>query len=48
MLKLNPYAAVTKRVAILKARKLQYQKELLLAEKEGVRILNNPKRVFDN
>jgi len=36
MLRLNPYAAVLKRAAILTAQKSQREKDLLLAEKRGV------------
>lgn len=36
MLRLNPYAAVLKRVAILMARKRQQERELILAEKRGI------------
>jgi len=36
MLRLNPYAAVLKRAAILTAQKRQREKDLLLAEKRGV------------
>lgn len=36
MLRLNPYAAVLKRAAILTAQKRQYEKDILLAEKRGV------------
>lgn len=36
MLRLNPYAAVLKRAAILTARKRQQERELALAEKRGV------------
>lgn len=38
MLRLNPYAAVLKRAAILTAQKRQNAKDLLLAEKRGVSI----------
>lgn len=41
MLRLNPYAAVLKRAAILTARKRQYEKDLLLAEKRGIPIPKN-------
>ncbi|XP_015439337.1 PREDICTED: 60S ribosomal protein L4 [Dufourea novaeangliae] len=36
MLRLNPYAAVLKRAAILTARKRQMERELLVAEKRGI------------
>jgi len=36
MLRLNPYAAVLKRAAILTAQKSQREKDLLLTEKRGV------------
>lgn len=36
MLRLNPYAAVLKRAAILTAQKRQHEKDILLAEKRGV------------
>ncbi len=36
MLRLNPYAAVLKRAAILTARKRQNERDLLLAEKRGI------------
>lgn len=36
MLRLNPYAAVLKRAAILTAQKRQHEKDRLLAEKRGV------------
>lgn len=39
LLKLNPYAAVLKRAAILTAQKRQNAKDLLLAEKRGVSLL---------
>jgi len=38
MLRLNPYSAVLKRAAILTARKCQNEKDLLLAEKRGVKL----------
>lgn len=38
MLRLNPYAAVLKRAAILTTRKRQQEKELLLAEKRGIQL----------
>jgi len=38
MLRLNPYAAVLKRAAILTAQKRQHARDLLLAEKRGVSI----------
>ncbi|XP_003704774.2 ribosomal protein L4 isoform X1 [Megachile rotundata] len=38
MLRLNPYAAVLKRAAILTARKRQKEKELILAEKRGIEL----------
>jgi len=39
MLRLNPYAAVLKRAAILTAQKRQHERDLLLAEKRGVNII---------
>jgi len=36
MLRLNPYAAVLKRAAILTAQKRQHERDLLLAKKRGV------------
>jgi len=39
MLRLNPYAAVLKRAAILTAQKRQRERDLLLAEKRGVNIV---------
>lgn len=39
MLRLNPYAAVLKRAAILTAQKRQREKDILLAEKRGVSLL---------
>lgn len=36
MLRLNPYAAVLKRAAILTAQKRQHEKDVLLAKKRGV------------
>ena len=41
MLRLNPYAAVLKRAAVLTAKKRQQERELLLAEKRGVSLLFN-------
>lgn len=41
MLKLNPYAAVTKRAAILKAAKRQNERDLALAEKRGIKLPAN-------
>ncbi|XP_033207900.1 60S ribosomal protein L4 [Belonocnema kinseyi] len=41
MLKLNPYAAVTKRAAILKATKRQNERDLALAEKRGITLPAN-------
>ncbi|XP_014487932.1 PREDICTED: 60S ribosomal protein L4-like [Dinoponera quadriceps] len=41
MLRLNPYAAVLKRAAILTAQKRQYEKDILLAEKRGVDLPKN-------
>lgn len=38
MLRLNPYAAVLKRAAILTARKRQQEKEVILAEKRGIKL----------
>ncbi len=38
MLRLNPYAAVLKRAAILTARKRQNERDLLLAEKRGIKL----------
>ena len=38
MLRLNPYAAVLKRAAILTARKRQYERDLALAEKRGIKL----------
>ncbi|XP_073968258.1 uncharacterized protein [Bombus fervidus] len=38
MLRLNPYAAVLKRAAILTAKKRQEQKDLALAEKRGIKL----------
>jgi len=38
MLRLNPYTAVLKRAAILTAKKRQNEKDLLLAEKRGVKL----------
>ncbi|XP_050449104.1 60S ribosomal protein L4 [Cataglyphis hispanica] len=38
MLRLNPYAAVLKRAAILTAQKRQHEKDLLLAEKRGIKL----------
>jgi len=38
MLRLNPYSAVLKRAAILTARKRQNEKDLLVAEKRGVKL----------
>ncbi|XP_012281621.1 60S ribosomal protein L4 [Orussus abietinus] len=38
MLRLNPYAAVLKRAAILTAQKRQHEKDLLLAEKQGIKL----------
>lgn len=38
MLRLNPYAAVLKRAAILTAQKRQHERDILLAEKRGVSI----------
>ncbi|XP_012268839.1 60S ribosomal protein L4 [Athalia rosae] len=38
MLRLNPYAAVLKRRAILTANKRQLEKDLLLAEKRGIKL----------
>ncbi|CAK9824700.1 60S ribosomal protein L4 [Anthophora retusa] len=41
MLRLNPYAAVLKRAAILTAKKRQQDRELLLAEKRGIKLPKN-------
>lgn len=41
MLRLNPYAAVLKRAAILTARKRQQERDLLLAEKRGIKLPKN-------
>ncbi|XP_043669004.1 60S ribosomal protein L4 [Vespula pensylvanica] len=41
MLRLNPYAAVLKRAAILTAQRRQYEKDLLLAEKRGIELPKN-------
>ena len=41
MLRLNPYAAVLKRAAVLTAKKRQQERELLLAEKRGVSLFFN-------
>lgn len=38
MLRLNPYAAVLKRSAILTAQRRQCEKEIALAEKRGVSV----------
>ncbi|OAD56558.1 60S ribosomal protein L4 [Eufriesea mexicana] len=38
MLRLNPYAAVLKRAAILTAKKRQQERDLLLAEKRGIKL----------
>ncbi|EZA59358.1 60S ribosomal protein L4 [Ooceraea biroi] len=38
MLRLNPYAAVLKRAAILTAQKRQHERDLLLAEKRGIKL----------
>ncbi|KYM87325.1 60S ribosomal protein L4 [Atta colombica] len=42
MLRLNPYAAVLKRAAILTAQKRQREKDLLLAEKRGIKLSKKP------
>ncbi|XP_018367024.1 PREDICTED: 60S ribosomal protein L4-like [Trachymyrmex cornetzi] len=42
MLRLNPYAAVLKRAAILTAQKRQHEKDLLLAEKRGIKLSKKP------
>lgn len=39
LLRLNPYAAVLKRAAILTAKKRQQERDLVLAEKRGVCII---------
>ncbi|XP_076651151.1 ribosomal protein L4 isoform X1 [Halictus rubicundus] len=41
MLRLNPYAAVLKRAAILQAKKRQQQREVILAEKRGMKLPKN-------
>ncbi|XP_029670339.1 60S ribosomal protein L4 [Formica exsecta] len=41
MLRLNPYAAVLKRAAILTAQKRQHEKDRLLAEKRGIKLPKN-------
>lgn len=41
MLRLNPYAAVMKRAAILTAKKRQQERDLALAEKRGVSLMLN-------
>lgn len=41
MLRLNPYAAVLKRAAILTARKRQQERDLILAEKRGITLPKN-------
>lgn len=41
MLRLNPYAAVLKRAAILTAKKRQQERDLALAEKRGVSLMLN-------
>ncbi|XP_017889387.1 60S ribosomal protein L4 [Ceratina calcarata] len=41
MLRLNPYAAVLKRAAILTARKRQQERDILLAEKRGIKLPKN-------
>ncbi|KAK0088828.1 hypothetical protein PV325_010622 [Microctonus aethiopoides] len=46
MLKLNPYAAVLKRSAILTAQRRQREKETCLAEKRGVKLANNAPTVI--
>lgn len=38
MLRLNPYAAVLKRAAILTAQKRQHERDILLAEKRGIKL----------
>lgn len=41
MLRLNPYAAVMKRAAILTAQRRQYEKDLILYEKRGIEVPKN-------
>lgn len=41
MLRLNPYAAVMKRAAILTAQRRQYEKDLILYEKRGIPVPKN-------
>ncbi|XP_076295170.1 ribosomal protein L4 [Lasioglossum baleicum] len=41
MLRLNPYAAVLKRAAILQAKKRQQERDVILAEKRGIKLPKN-------
>ncbi|XP_011499253.1 PREDICTED: 60S ribosomal protein L4 [Ceratosolen solmsi marchali] len=47
MLRLNPYSAVLKRAAILTARKRQNERDLLLAEKRGIKLKKSSPAVVE-